>query len=147
MNTFIVKNVDRLVGVFKGTKLSDCIFKVGSGTVVWEKHCIFHTPKSKECNYVYLKGVKQGHKDKYTYTMHRVRSMQEIVNLVKQDKVEHQAILGFMVRSAFNILHAGAKPIEIKDRKYRLEKKLKQIALPLPVEQNKSSKICYKYVM
>ena len=148
MNTFIIKNKGRAVQIFKGEKLSNCIIKLGNGRIKWEKYEIYQTIAGA---LLYIKGTKPCQSEPYFYTIHRVPNFLGILDLVKQEKDMVKPMLASMVKTAFDIFFAGTQAKEVKDRKYRMVKKLKQMSLFPMLQQSEMAhnskvarEICYK---
>lgn len=128
MNTVIITNKNEVVAQFKGTKLSDCIFKLGMGKVVWEKYEIYSL---LDGTFMYLKGTKPCQSEKYKYVTVKAGTFPELLNLLKNEDQVRRILLGRMFKAAFDIYYAGTQNKVIKDRKYRMNKKMRQMELPL----------------
>lgn len=126
MNTHKINNLR-----FKGVKLADTIIKIGNGFILWEKWELYRAYKNNKYFYILSKGTKHSYKLKYAYTTQVFKNILEVANYVKQQNDFIKPMLTLMVRTAFDIVHAGVPRMEVKDRKYRMEQKLKQICLPI----------------
>jgi len=129
LNSYKIQNEGQDPTTFKGYKLSDTIIKIGSGRVFWKKYEVFHLPHEKK--FILCLGKKSGQKEKYRYQIHKVNNFSQLCEFIpKEDSIERE-ILGKVIKYAFDIFYAGIKSAEIKDRKYRLNKKLKQLPLEM----------------